>query len=84
MAKILKDTEMLEIITKTVKENLIDDGGQYCNFLEELAGVVADHFGAEAGDAGIEDGEYYIAFHPTECLPDGGGVFKDYDKDVEW
>lgn len=86
MAKILLDTEMAEIIYRSVHEDLIDDGDQYSRFLADLAGLICDHFGGVPGGVGEPDSDlgWTVGFHWNECLPDDGGVFKDYDTDVTW
>lgn len=86
MAKILKDKELLAIVKRTIEGDEIDDQDQYLKFLQDLGGVIANHFGGQIGNADIEpsDGEYYVAFHLTEEVPEDGGIYKDFDKDVAW
>jgi hypothetical protein len=87
MAKILTDTELLDIVRKTVLEEELDEAHVYRLFLEGLAGVIAEFYGGEAGQASEP---YYsglgwtFAFNINDCVPDDGGIFKDYDKDVTW
>lgn len=82
MAKVLKDTEVLEIISKAAVN--IDDANQYQDFLKEIGAVIANHFGGDVGGIGYEDGDYYVSFHPNDSLPLDGGVYKEYDTDVTW
>ena len=84
MAKIITDKELLEIVSKAINEDLIDDADTYLRFLKDMTGVVADYFGGKAGECGMEDGECHCAVHLSEEVPDDGGVYKDYDKDVIW
>jgi hypothetical protein len=85
MAKILKDTEMIEIIRKAPDE--IDCQDAYIHFLEDLGTLIADHFGGIRSTVDYteaDDLSYTCAFHVNECVPTNGGVFKNYDKDVTW
>jgi sugar-specific transcriptional regulator TrmB len=85
MAKIITDKEMAEIITRAVNEDLIDDAEQYHNFLDDLAKVIGDHFGAYPGiSEHTHDLGYSVAFRVSHSTPEDGGVFADYDKDVTW
>lgn len=87
MAKILTDTEVAQIAVRATKEPyLIDDADNYQQFLEGLAELITNHFGGQLGrvdcDANLLG--WTVSFYPNESLPDDGGIFKDYDKDVTW
>ncbi len=94
MAKILTDKEMLDIIRRAVDESEIDCGDSYTHFLEDLAELITTHFGGTHGETtynenfmgkdGEMGGAYVTAFRVNECVPDDGGVFTQYDTDVEW
>jgi len=87
MAKILKDTELLAIVSRIVQNDEIDDSDQYKEFLEDLADVVTKHCGGEVGSADYDGGDglgYTIAIHVNDSVPPDGGVFADYDTDVKW
>ena len=49
MAKVIKDTEMLDIIGRAINGDEIDDAGVYEDFLESLAKLICEHFGGEPG-----------------------------------
>lgn len=86
-AKLLKDTEMLDIIQRAIVDSEIDDSNQYKSFLVDLGALICDHFGGEPGgiDHDANDGlGWCMQFHHNECVPDGGGVFAKYDTDVSW
>ncbi len=86
-AKLLKDTEMLDIIKRAVVDSEIDDSDQYKNFLAGLGALICDHFGGEPGeiDHDANDGlGWCMQFHHNECVPAGGGVFAKYHTDVKW
>ena len=83
MAKILTDTEMLEIVGDVINNNEIDDSNQHSDFLRDLAGVITKHFGGKVGNSDSED-KFRIAFHLNENVPADGGIFKKYDTDVTW
>lgn len=89
MAKILTDKEMLDIVRRAIEDkNEIEDAGTYEQFLEELGNLIALYFGGERGVVGIPDhgGDlgWTCCFHINDSVPDDGGIFKDYDKDVTW
>lgn len=97
MSKVLLDTEALEIVRLAIEESYIDCGDAYVHFLEDLGKVIADHFGGELvkveapelEDEGFAtwDKEYTLHFMHNENIPDGGGVYADFDKDMpidEW
>jgi hypothetical protein len=86
--KILTDKEIGALMSKAV----VDSGyfscqDTYIDFLKKLGNIIADHFGGICGkvDYDVRDTVgYKIAFHPNECLPADGGIYKDYDADVVW
>jgi hypothetical protein len=99
MAKVLTENELAAIVTRAVTEDGLNPGQRaHTHFLEDLASVVADHFGArllgtdppmQPKVAGMAESEYaYTALlAATESTPDDGGVFADYDTDKpldEW
>lgn len=89
MAKILKDSEVADIISRAVNDpGEIDCSDSYRHFLEDLGELACTHFGGTRGQV-VEPvpGEmeaWTIGFHINECVPDDGGVFKRYDTDVTW
>lgn len=85
MAKILKDTELLQIINRAPGE--IDDSDQYQVFLYQLAEVVCSHFGGDVGlIIGPDDivGSWTVGIHWNDSIPEDGGIYRDYDKDVSF
>jgi hypothetical protein len=90
MAKILKDTEMADIIRRAVHDGeTIECADAYEHFLEDLGTLICDHFGGERGVVGRPEGPddelgWICGFHINECVPDDGGVFARYDTDVKW
>lgn len=98
MSKVLTDKEALDIIRRAIEENEIDDADQYEYFMEGLGKLIAEHFGGEfvtvstplldeKDDTDSSSDRYCLHFEWNECVPDGGGVYKDYDTDVpieEW
>jgi len=92
MPKIITDGEMIDIINRAYKErHLIDDFDQYTDFVNDIADVICKHFGGTHGivdglpnEKGEYEGEYAVGFHIDENVPEDGGIYKDYDKDVAW
>lgn len=90
MSKVLLDTEVLEIISSAIKDDEIDDSDSYRHFLEDLGKLVAEHFGGEFRvvseplmDVGAPDEtRYCVHFRWNENVPEDGGVYARYDKDV--
>lgn len=85
--KLLRDTEMLDIIKRAVVDSEIDDSSQYKTFLADLGTLICDHFGGEAGEIDhdvSDDIGWCMQFHHNDCVPDGGGVFAKYHTDVKW
>jgi hypothetical protein len=83
--KILTDKEMIDIIKRAPDE--IDDGDAYKHFLGDLGCLIADHFGSRAIEVSEPDDimdDYTCSFAINEQVPDDGGIFKYYDKDVVW
>ena len=87
MAKILTDKEMGQIVhDATHHGDVIDCADAYGHFLEDLGELLATHFGGTRGNVGQPDSDlgWTCGFHINECVPSDGGVFKDYDRDVDW
>ena len=87
MAKILPDKEMGQIVhDATHHGGVIGCADAYGHFLEDLGELLAAHFGGTRGSVDGPDSElgWTCGFRINECVPPDGGVFKDYDTDVEW
>jgi len=92
MAKKLTDKEMAEIVHKAVHdERVIECQDFYQHFLEDLAGLICTYFGGERltvsepycdPDMYIDD--WSVAFRINELVPNDGGVFQKYDRNVSW
>lgn len=90
MSKVLLDTEVLEIISSAIRDGEIDCGDSYIHFLEDLGKLVAEHFGGEfravseplqpVGEPA--ETRYCIHFMWDENVPEDGGVYARYDKDI--
>jgi len=86
MPKMLTDTELAEIVHNIVKySDTIDCFDSYKNFIANLADLIEDHCGGEAGpvEVGV-DNKLYVAFHLNDSVPPDGGVYRYYDTDVTW
>ncbi|MFZ2657678.1 MAG: hypothetical protein WAX69_22280 [Victivallales bacterium] len=86
MPKILKDSEMINIIRRAPQE--IDGRDRYSKFLKGLAVLITEHFGGVSGyvDYTAPGGkwEYTCGFRNNANVPDDGGVFRKYDTGVIW
>jgi hypothetical protein len=85
--KALNDADLLKILQNTiVGRETIEDSQAYQRFLEDLGGVVADHFGgAFTGVKHIKASNTYIcSFEVNDSVPEDGGVFAEFDQDVKW
>jgi hypothetical protein len=96
MAKVLTDKELALIVSRTVNGDfiMIDEHDTYVSFVEDLASLIASYGGAELvgmTDAGEEtsrnspfmEDRVCAHFAANECTPSDGGVFKEYDRDVD-
>lgn len=87
MAKLLKDSEMLDIIKRAIVDSEIDESNQYKNFLAELGALICDHFGGEPGEIDHDENDplgWAMQFHLNDCVPDNGGVFAKYHRSIVW
>lgn len=87
MAKILRDTEMMEIIQKGVGKGDIKPTEKYLILLDQMASIITETYGGDQGvakDSEIDDLGCCCAFHINDKVPDDGGVFANYDTDVTW
>lgn len=88
MAKLLTEKEVAEIFKKvTTEDHWIDCSDQYLYFLEATAELCADHFGGEVVSVsfrGDDELGYAIIFDGDENVPDGGGVYAEFDPDSDW
>ena len=75
MAKIIKDTELADIIRRIIEDNEIDDAKTYADFLNDLATLITDYCGGEFASVGVV---------LDENVPDDSGIWKHYDTDVTW
>lgn len=94
MSKVILDTEIVEIIHGIVtNDNGIDDSDSYMEFLGKLGDLVAEYCGGEVvtvsspmGDGDPRD-RHAVHFAWNESVPEGGGVYADFDTDKtlrEW
>ena len=87
MAKILKDSELAEMVTKAVEKNsdLIDDAKSYGQFLEDLTELLCRYFGGEPGTASFYPGDglgWTVGVHVNESALED--LWNGYDTDVIW
>ena len=85
MSKILKDEELLDILSKVLKGNEIDCTDSYEAFLEDLSDVLCDHLGGQRGSVDFcEELGWAVAVSVDDSVPSDGGVWKHYDRDITW
>jgi hypothetical protein len=62
----------------------LDSDGQFKSFMTDIAKVVCDHCGGEVRrEANFMDDVCYVGIHGNDSLPEGGGIWKEYDKEGE-
>lgn len=96
MAKILTAEELGRIVReattppadrtqKTVQKAMIDDIDQYEEFVTDLANLVAKHYGGRVGLIQWVDelDNITVAISQDGNIPEGGGIYKDFDKEGE-
>jgi hypothetical protein len=74
----------LEELSGIVKDSAdhIDDTDNLSDFMMKIAHVITDHFG---GFATFSNGgeEPYVRIVADENIPEDGGVYKNYDPDID-
>ncbi len=84
MSKQITTSELSEIITTLLTTDYIDDASLFSDFMREVAQVVCDYCGGEIlNDPDCWLGEWLVGVHANDCLPEDGGVWKNYDLDGE-
>lgn len=89
MAKILKDKELVDIVRRAVHdEGEIKCADAYAAFIEDLADLVCKHFGGERGSVqppdDVDGSPWTVAIRLNDSVPENGGAFARYDRDVTW
>jgi len=97
MAKILLDRELLDITKRVIENQEIDDTDQHIVFMDGLARLICEHFGGQVGAVHsplldepvneVDASRWAVAIHFDDNVPDGGGIYKEFDTDVsieEW
>jgi hypothetical protein len=83
MAKILTTRELAQIVLAN-SDNLIDLA-QHEEFTKDLAALVTKHFGGSVGLIQYveELNDVTVAISNDGNIPNGGGVYKDFDTEGE-
>lgn len=70
---------------KGVVSAQIDDIDQYTEFVTDLAAIVAKHYGGRVGLIEWVDDldNITVAISQDGNVPEGGGIYKDFDKEGE-
>ena len=90
MPKILTDAEMGQIVYDATHDaGVIDCANSYAHFLEDLGELICSHFGGTRGNVGRPDYKddplgWTCSFRVNDSVPSDGGVFSNYDMDVNW
>lgn len=89
MAKILTDSELVDIIKRTISDPdaFFGDSTVYEAFLGKLTELICDFFGGDPGNVSYDACDqlgWVVGVYLNECVPPDGGVFTDYDPDVVW
>jgi hypothetical protein len=88
MAKVLTVKEMAEIVNKLLLDPCeIDDVDQFREFVGDVGDLITKHCGGERGGVDIDmndDMGWVCCFRVNGDVPEDGGIFSDYDKDVTW
>jgi hypothetical protein len=86
MAKILTAAEMADIVKRAGEEELFGSA-QTREFLNAVADVVTEYFGADHHGFNYDAGDslgWCCAFYMMPCVPNDGGVYAKYDTDITW
>jgi hypothetical protein len=80
--KILKDTDLADIVNRIIHDELIDDCDTYLDFLNDLSSVITKYCGGCTDPAKYSPERCSIAFHLDKEVPEFDGVYKNYDTDI--
>ncbi len=88
MSKQITNGELAEIVTGLLVGRLasehLDSTEKYAAFMTDIANVICDHCGGEvSGMADNSEEQWMVGILGNECLPEDGGVWKDYDPEGE-
>ena len=92
MSKVLKDTELLEIVRTLIEgKDIISERPCYVRFVSDLGQLIADYCGGEVVTVSDDLQEEALGvcahFMWNESVPGDGGVYARFDTDVsvdEW
>lgn len=81
--KILTDRDLIDIVNQA--KDYFDCEDSYMYFLDDLAQLLTSHFGG--GLIAVltsKNGGYKIHISHDEAVPKDGGIYKNYDVDINW
>jgi hypothetical protein len=92
MSKVLKDSELLEIVRTIIHgKDVISERQCYVRFVSDLGHLIADYCGGEVVTVSddLQEEELGVCAHFiwNEAVPGEGGVYAEFDTDVsveEW
>lgn len=79
----LEEEDVAEIIRNAIMDpDTICCSDSYQHFLEDVSSLICEHFGGNPFDVRDPDGEgkMEVVIEMNECVPEDGGVFKNYRK----
>lgn len=84
MSKQITNGELAEAVMSLLVGRLmhtqLDDAGRYAAFMTDIAAVICDYCGGEVvKPANDTDGVWMVGVRGNESVPNGGGVWKDFD-----
>jgi hypothetical protein len=88
MSKQINQHELATLVNKLLTQpeavGELDTDGKFADFMTDIAKVVCDHCGGEVShEASFLDDVCYVSIEGNDSLPEGGGVWKDFDKGGE-
>ena len=88
MSKQISNGELAEIVTGLLVGRLareqLDSTEKYAAFMTDIAKVITDHCGGEVADTASNFTEQWlVGIFGNHCLPEDGGIWKDYDTEGE-
>ncbi|NVL49886.1 hypothetical protein F2S72_09050 [Pseudomonas syringae pv. actinidiae] len=86
MSKQITAAELAEIVnnllTKPQSVGELEDGNTFACFMTEIAVVVCGFVGGDVkNQADNFTGEFLVGVHGNDSLPEGGGIWANYDQD---
>jgi len=86
MSKTLKDTDLLDVVKRTIEDKELKNEDKYLDFLEILADALTIVYGGKVKRVN-EPSQifgYTVCININDAVPEDGGIWQKYDPNIEW